>query len=305
MTMKCPRCEAEVEGRFCGFCGAPLEARPCPGCESSVPPGYRFCGECGLEQTAGVRATAPGAAATPPREFSHDAPAPSPGPARHGEGEPADWESAADAPPVTTEAPDRRGWWALGAAVVGGLLFLAIPYVWTGWADPANDPRVPMGASTGLPGPGPAPGVDLSTMTPREAADRLFNRVMTALGEGDQSEVGMFLPMAIDAYQLVPNLDADGHFHLSLLQQAGGDHRGGLQTAERVLDTNPDHLLALYAAGEAARELGESAWARDHFQHVLEVFETESARDLPEYREHAGLLPAIRETAEDYLRGGT
>jgi hypothetical protein len=225
-------------------------------------------------------------------------------PSRAGAPEPADWESAAEAPPVTTSAPDRRAWWVLGAAVAGGILFLALPYVWTGWADPANDPRIPMGAPMGVPAPGPAPNIDLSTMTPREAADRLFNRVMNAMGQGNQEEVDMFLPMAIDAYNLVPNLDADGHFHLSLLQQGGGDYRGGLRTAERVLETQPDHLLALYAAGEAARELGETARARDHFGRVLEVFETESTRDLPEYREHAGLLPTIRETARDFMGGG-
>jgi hypothetical protein len=275
--MNCPRCEAEVEGRFCGFCGAPLQAQRCPDCQAEILSGHRFCGECGRE-VGGVRSPAAG--------------------------EPADWESAAGAPPVTTSAPDRRAWWFLGAAVAGGILFLAIPYVWTGWADPANDPRMPMGAPTGLPAPGPAPNIDLSTMTPREAADRLFNRVMNAMGQGNQDEVAMFLPMAIDAYNMVPNLDADGHFHLSLLQQGGGDYRGGLQTAERVLETHPSHLLALYAAGEAARELGETARARDHFDRIMEVFEAESARDLPEYREHAGLLPTIRETARDFVGGG-
>ncbi len=221
-----------------------------------------------------------------------------------GASEPADWESAAKAPPVTPGAPDRRAWWVLAAAVAGGALFLSVPYVWSGWADTGDDPRVPMEAGTGSPSPGPAPNVDLSTMTPREAADRLFNRVMTALGEGDRSEVEMFLPMAVGAYQLVPDLDADGHFHLSLLQQAGGNHREALQTAERVLSTHPDHLLALYAAGEAARELGEMDRAGDHYRRVLEVFETESARDLPEYEEHSGLLPAIRETAEAFVEEG-
>lgn len=205
---------------------------------------------------------------------------------------------------MTPGAPDRRAWWVLAAAVAGGALFLSVPYVWSGWADTGGNPRVPMDAGTGSPSPGPAPNVDLSTMTPREAADRLFNRVMTALGEGDRSEVEMFLPMAVDAYQLVPDLDADGHFHLSLLQQAGGNHREALQTAERVLSTHPDHLLALYAAGEAARELGEMDRAGDHYRRVLEVFETESARDLPEYEEHSGLLPAIRETAEAFLEEG-
>jgi len=146
--------------------------------------------------------------------------------------------------------------------------------------------------------------LDLSTMTPREAADRLFNRVMVALGEGDQQEIEMFLPMAIDAYELVPDLDADGHFHLSLLQHAAGDYQAALNTAQRVLASDPDHLLALHAAGEAAREMGDNERAREYFQHALEVFDDEVARDLPEYREHESLLPIIQETARDVLATG-
>jgi tetratricopeptide (TPR) repeat protein len=199
---------------------------------------------------------------------------------------------------------DRRSWWIAGGAVLGALVFLLLPYVWTGWADQGDAPRVPMGGTANVPAPGPAPGVDLSTMTPREAAERLFNRVMAALSEGNQAEVESFLPMAIDAYGLVPDLDADGHFHLSLLQQAAGDYGPALETAERVLQDDPDHLLARYAAAEAARELGRDQEARAHFAHVLEVFDAEVERGLPEYQEHSGFLPTIRETAERFLTTG-
>ena len=40
---------------------------------------------------------------------------------------------------------------------------------------------------------------DLSKMTPREAADRLFNRVMSANERGDKDETSWFSPMAIQA----------------------------------------------------------------------------------------------------------
>jgi tetratricopeptide (TPR) repeat protein len=250
-------------------------------------PGHRFCAQCG----AGPVDTA--AVASVPAEPVPPVAAPA---------EPAS-PAAAPAGNEQEVLPDRTRWWILGGAVVGGLVFLALPYVWTGWADQGEAPRVPMGAQSALPAPGAAPGVDLSAMTPREAADRLFNRVMAAMGAGDQEEIDAFLPMAIDAYHLVPNLDADGHFHLSLLQQAAGDHLAALETAERVLVDEPDHLLALYAAGEAARGLGDRERAREHFQHVLAVFDQEADRDRPEYREHASFLPAIREAAEEYLAG--
>ncbi|MEX2531102.1 MAG: hypothetical protein WD960_10050 [Gemmatimonadota bacterium] len=181
------------------------------------------------------------------------------------------------------------------------ILFLTVPYVWTDWADGGNEERVPMGAQGTAPGLGPAPNVDLSSMTPREAADRLFNRVMGALGDGDEAEVASFLPMAIDAYQLVPNLEADGQFHLSLLQHASGDYAGALETSEAALETQPNHLLNRYAAGEAARELGNDELAAEHFEHLLEIFDEESAQVLPEYREHSTFLPTIRQTAEEFL----
>ena len=264
-------------------------------------PGHRFCSQCGAGpvgiETGGIGATTPRDVVGTDPGRPERAPVPAATPT-----EPAA-PAAAPAGEGEEVLPDRTRWWILGGAVVGGLVFLALPYVWTGWADQGESPRVPMGAQGALPAPGAAPGVDLSAMTPREAADRLFNRVMAAMGAGDQGEIDTFLPMAIDAYHLVPSLDADGHFHLSLLQQAAGDHLAALETAQRVLADDPDHLLALYAAAEAAEGLGDRERAREYFQHVLDVFDQEADRDRPEYREHASFLPAIREAAEEYVAG--
>jgi class 3 adenylate cyclase/tetratricopeptide (TPR) repeat protein len=50
--MKCPRCQAENDAgaRFCGDCGARLEAA-CPGCGTPVTPGKKFCRSCGAAVT--------------------------------------------------------------------------------------------------------------------------------------------------------------------------------------------------------------------------------------------------------------
>jgi len=302
--MKCPRCEAEVAGRYCGYCGGALEPRDCSVCEAPVSPGHRFCSECGADQEGGARAAAPPpAVGEPPSPVAPSGP-PAVQPPAQAPQPPAQPVASATPQGSPVVARGRREWWFAAAAVAGAALFLSVPYVWTGWAESGGGERVPMGAPSNLPAPGPAPGVDLSSMTPREAADRLFNRVMTALGAGDQAEVDAFLPMAIDAYLLVPQLDADGHFHLSLLHQAAGNHTAGLEVAERVLVSEPRHLLALYAAGEAARDMGNADRARAHFERIIEVFDEESARDLAEYREHENLFPAIQQTARDFLAGG-
>lgn len=143
------------------------------------------------------------------------------------------------------------------------------------------------------------------TGTPREQADRLFNRVMQAHGAGDVEQVSFFVPMAIMAYQQAGELDADGLYHLSLLETIGGDPVSGLATAERILATEPDHLLALAAAAQAADAQGDRTTAARYYERLLAVFDSERGRPRPEYMDHASIFSAYREEAEEYLGGGS
>src|ERR1700704_179786 len=72
----------------------------------------------------------------------------------------------------------------------------------------------PSSAITGRAGAAP----DISAMSPRERADRLFNRVMTAVERGDTAEVKFFTPMALQSYKMLGQLDADARYHLGLIQ---------------------------------------------------------------------------------------
>jgi class 3 adenylate cyclase/tetratricopeptide (TPR) repeat protein len=58
--MRCPRCQHENPAgvKFCGECGAKLEAR-CPACGIGNPPGNKFCHECGATLGAGTSQTKP------------------------------------------------------------------------------------------------------------------------------------------------------------------------------------------------------------------------------------------------------
>jgi hypothetical protein len=51
----CPGCARDnpAAARFCGGCGAPLEAR-CPACQSAIPPGNLFCHQCGASLEAAL-----------------------------------------------------------------------------------------------------------------------------------------------------------------------------------------------------------------------------------------------------------
>jgi tetratricopeptide (TPR) repeat protein len=185
--------------------------------------------------------------------------------------------------------------------MAGGLLLILIlvlgypVFTKSGGSDssPATDP---------LSGP-PAGLLDLSELSPREAADQLFDRVMRGLSAGDTEGAMGFMSMAINAYQLLDSLDADGRFHLALLQLRAGQADESLASARAGLELFPDHLLLLSTAGDAAVEVGDDAAAEAFFRRTLEVYDAEVAKQLWEYQAHDGLLPDIRTTAESFLTG--
>jgi len=194
--------------------------------------------------------------------------------------------------PATSALVGLVGWWVSGGLLVVLLVIGALLVLGDRRADPT-----PSGGAT----LGPAPNVDLSSMTPREAADNLFFRVMRAAEQGDYAEADAFLPMAINAYEIAGTLDEDGLFHLSLLFRAAHRYEEALETAESGLRDNPDHLLNLYAAAEAARELGEEDTARSHYERMFEAWDRELAALRPEYDEHHPLLALMREDGEAFL----
>jgi len=175
-----------------------------------------------------------------------------------------------------------------GAFVVGIILMVAYPVYGPGRATPPPAAAAPSGASA----------VDLSSMTPRQAADRLFNRVMQAASANNDDEVLRFLPMALGAHDLVEDLDADGKFHVVLLLMQGSMDAEALAKAEEVLAEQPDHLLGLAGAADASLALGDTASARAFFQRWLDSFDSEMAKNLPEYGDHSQIFPTTRATAE-------
>ncbi len=201
------------------------------------------------------------------------------------------------ASPAGTPGGNAPVAWAVAGILLVGLLAVAAFPIFS----PGNGGSAPQGAPPGS--LGPAPNVDLSAMTPREAADRLYTRIAMALSNQDTTEVINFLPMAIDAYEIARPLDTDGLFHLALLQRVALDFEASLATALEGLEMDPDHLLHLSAAAEASKELGRPEDAAGFYRHLLEVWEVESQRDLEDYVEHAPLLPVIRGEAREFLEG--
>lgn len=261
----CPKCGSAASGNFCGNCGTSLKARHCTQCGASLQAGARFCTQCGAGSGGGGGASRKAA----------------------GSG------AAAGADGGGGSGDPNVAWW-----FAGGLLVLLILVV--AWPILRPDQVAP------VPTQAPATGgalPDLNSMTPLEAANRLFDRVMQSAAAGDSTQVRQFVPMAIQAYEGARPLDVHGLFDLSTLQRTGGDFAGALATADEGLAVNPDHLLLLYAAAQAAEELGDGDTARAHYQHLLDVWDAEMASGNLDYQAHGDMLPSARADALAFTGG--
>jgi tetratricopeptide (TPR) repeat protein len=140
------------------------------------------------------------------------------------------------------------------------------------------------------------------TGTPREQADRLFDRIMRERAAGNIQAAEQFLPMGIAAYQQAGELEPDGLYHLALLQASAGQHADAVATAERILKAEPNHLLALGAAAESAEESGDSAAAGRYYERYLAAYPTEKTKTTAEYLDHSKVLAPYEEAARRFLK---
>jgi tetratricopeptide (TPR) repeat protein len=88
-----------------------------------------------------------------------------------------------------------------------------------------------------------------------------------------------------------------------MLNRTANNLDAALDDALRVLEEDPNHLLALAAAAEAAIELGYDDEAEEHYRRILEIYDEESTRPLPEYDAHRRIVDVLKQDAERYLAG--
>ena len=202
-------------------------------------------------------------------------------------------------------AQPRVVWAVVGIGAAMILVAVALLLLRQGGSAPTVPPPAVQPEAMGAPGAlGPTSTVDLGSMTPRQAADRLFARVMTSLESGDTAQATLFLPMAIASYDRIVALSLDDRFHLSLLHAAAADGASALAVAEAGLAVRPTHLLCLGAAARAALMVGDEARARGHYRTLVDAYAEEVASGLPEYSAetgHADLLPVLLEEAREHL----
>lgn len=134
---------------------------------------------------------------------------------------------------------------------------------------------------------------DLSQLTPRDAADRLFDRVMRLQEQGKQDSVTFFVPMALAAYSRLAPLDADARFHLGTIGLAGGGRelaRMARAAADTILSARPTHLLGLVLGASASKALGDTAAQRRFNARLIDAAPAELATPLDEYLQHRPVI---------------
>jgi tetratricopeptide (TPR) repeat protein len=143
-----------------------------------------------------------------------------------------------------------------------------------------------------------AGSVDLASMSPRERADRLFNRVMQGMSGGDTTRIGFFTDMAIQAYGMVPERDADLHYHLGELYRAKGDLNAARAQADTLMAMDAQHLFGLFGAAQVEQARGNAEGAATFFRQFLDAYAPQIAANRPEYTEHMQALPVMRAEAQ-------
>jgi len=180
-------------------------------------------------------------------------------------------------------------WIALGVAAVA-LVVSALAFVRT-------PGRVPVATAPALGTPLASRPPDISNMTPREAADSLFNRIMRAHEAGNADEALRFRPMALQAYQMIGELDADARYHIGLIHAVTGNVAGAQAQVDSVRLADPQHLLATMLAFTIAQLQGQRDAGLAEYRAFLQSYDAEIATDKSEYRDHQRALEGFRQDA--------
>ncbi|OLD96230.1 MAG: hypothetical protein AUG79_03225 [Gemmatimonadetes bacterium 13_1_20CM_4_69_16] len=142
-------------------------------------------------------------------------------------------------------------------------------------------------------------------MSPEERATRLYNRVMTLHSQGKPDSAGFFLPMALQAYAMLPALDVDARYHVGVLDLTAGDPAGALAQADSIRRAVPTHLFAFMLRARALELRHDLAGSRRAYSDFLTHEARERARNRPEYADHTENLDAFHEQARQVAAGQT
>ena len=175
--------------------------------------------------------------------------------------------------------------WSLAGAALGALVAVV--------ATRAAGPK----ATETLSGPIAVRAPDISQMSPEERANRLFNRVMILAEAGKQDSVQFFMPMALASYSQLPTRDADAHYHIGLLELAGGNVAAALAQADTIQRTIPTHLFIYVLRAHAYQLQGNKTQEQRAYADFLRNEQSELAKNRAEYADHRDALTSFHTQA--------
>jgi len=248
----CPSCGATGSGRYCSSCGAPLSGAVCASCSAPLDPGAKFCHRCGTP----VGATAAPLAQSKPNALP--------------------WIVAALAFLALFAMAAGRGFNARPSSTVDGSQN-ALPQA---GLDDRGVPADDQVAGSGVRAP------DISSLSPQERADRLYNRVMLLATQGKADSVQFFAPMALTAYQMLAPLNADQRYDMGRIGEVVGALPLAKAQADSILLGNPNHLLGLILEARLATMVGDTAQLHSFERRLIAAQKTELATKRDEYVRH-------------------
>jgi hypothetical protein len=127
---------------------------------------------------------------------------------------------------------------------------------------------------------------DISSLSPEERADRLYNRVMLLASQGKVDSVQFFAPMAITAYQMLSPLNIDQRYDMGRVGEVAGALPLAQAQADTILRESPNHLLGIILQLRLAALAKDTPRLRAFERRLLAVEKAELAKKRDEYTRH-------------------
>ena len=134
-------------------------------------------------------------------------------------------------------------------------------------------------------------------MSPRERADRLYDRMMRMSSENKRDSVAFFAPMALAAYEALGPLDNDLRYDMGRVAEVSGNLDVARAQADSILQQSPTHLLGLILAQRVAQLKGDKKESDRFTARFVQAAPEEMKKALEEYTRHKGDIDLALEEA--------